>query len=143
MECFKMYLVHGKYEEAEEMCKKMTFDRIKDLLLNVAYETENLYTLSFVQYMAERTKETSWIELAIDLLLNPLCFMEGAYSVALFYTRQLLLINRSIKNLERMLFFSQIPEKLVGSEEAVYISNEILKAEPTNKVALSTLADIR
>ena len=73
---------------------------------------------------------------AIDIMLNPLCFIEGAYSVALFHARELLLIEKNLRNLERIIFFYNIPEKLVDEEEAKYISKEISKEQPDNEVAL-------
>lgn len=137
MENFKMNLLQGKYKEAEEICKSMAANSIRDMIMTVAYDTENICVYSFIQYMIKKTGETSWMELAIDLMLNPLCFVEGAYSVALFHARELLLIEKNVKNLERIIFFYNIPEKLVDEEEAKCISKEILKVEPDNEVALS------
>lgn len=136
MESFKMNLLKGIYKEAEEICKTMDENSIKDMVMTVAYDTENICVYSFIQYMIAKTRKASWIELAIDVMLNPLCFIEGAYSVALFHARELLAIEKSIKNLERILFFYCIPEKLVNEEEAKCISKEILKVEPNNEVAL-------
>lgn len=135
MESFKINLLQGKYKEAEETFKTMDVNSIRDIVMTVAYDTENICIYSFIQYMIEKTRKASWIELAIDVMLNPLCFVEGAYSVALFHSRELLLIEKNIKNLERIIFFYNIPEKLVDEEEAKCIAKEILKVEPDNKVA--------
>lgn len=137
MESLKIILLQGKYQEAEEKCQNLDVDSIRDMIMTIAYETENICVYSFIQYMIERTRKISWMKLAIDVMLNPLCFVEGAYSVALFHARELLSIERSIENFERMIFFYNIPEKLLDEEEARYISKEILKVEPDNKVALS------
>lgn len=137
MESFKMNLLQGKYKEVEETCKTMDVNSIRDMVMTVAYDTENICIYSFIQYMIEKTGKASWIELAIDVMLNPLCFVEGAYSVALFHARELLLIEKNIKNLERIIFFYNIPEKLVDEKEAKCIAKEILKVEPDNEVALS------
>ncbi len=136
MEEFKRNLFQGKYEVIEELCKSMDKDSLRDMIMTIAYDTENISVYSFVQYMINKTQKENWIELAIDIMLNPLCFMEGAYSIALFHARELILLEKSIKNLERILFFYNIPEKLVDEEEAKYIANEILKEEPNNEVAL-------
>ena len=85
--------------------------------------------------MYKQTGNESWIEWAIDLLLNPLCVIEGAYSVALFHARELLRKHRNVENLERILFFSDIPEKLVSNGEAISIAREILRIDPNNKAA--------
>lgn len=134
-EKLKIILLQGKYKEAEEICKNMEEANIKDVLITIAYDTENICVYSFVHYMIKITGKVCWIKLAIDIMLNPLCFVEGAYSVALFHARQLLFVNRSVENLERILFFYNIPEKLLDKEEAQLIAEEILKMEPDNEVA--------
>lgn len=44
-------------------------------------------------------------------------------------------MERNIINLERLLFFYNIPEKLINDEEAKNIAEEILKTDANNKVA--------
>lgn len=85
--------------------------------------------------MLNKSQEVNWLELAIDIMLHPLCYVEGAYSVALYHARELLEVTRSVKNLERILFFYDIPEKLINQEEAESIAEEILRMEPNNEVA--------
>lgn len=109
---------------------------IRDIIMTIAYDTENICVYSFIQYMIRKTEKTDWIELAIDVMLNPLCFVEGAYSVALFHARELLSITKSVEALERILFFYNMPERLVELEEAKHIAKEILKLEPNNEIAL-------
>lgn len=139
MEDFKLNLLQGKYYVLEEICKRMDSNSIRDMIMTIAYDTENICVYCFIQYMIKRTEKANWIELAIDIMLNPLCFIEGAYSVALFHARELILAEKNVKNLERIIFFYNIPEKLVDEEEAKYISKEIIKEEPDNKVALGVL----
>lgn len=129
-------LLQGKYDVAEHICKNIDEEKIQNILLRIAYDTEGIYVFSFVQYMINKTQKTSWIELALDLMIHPLCYIEGAYSVALFYARELLSIERSIGNLELILFFYNIPEKLVDKKEALLIAEELLKLEPDNKIAI-------
>lgn len=136
MENFKKNLLQGKYEMAEEICETMDDNNIRDMIMMLAYDTESICVYGFIQYMINKTKKISWIELAIDIMLNPLCFIEGAYSVALFHARELLQIDKSVNNLERIIFFYNIPEKLVGEEEVKIIAKEILALEPDNEVAL-------
>lgn len=131
----KKNLIQGRYEEVEKILIGMDEMTIRDVFLNIAFETESICVYSFAQYMGNKTKKLSWTELAIEIMIHPLCFIEGAYSVALFHSRELLSINRSIENLERILFFYDVPEKLVEKEEAYNIASEILKIAPHNKVA--------
>ena len=57
MENFKIYLLQGKYIKAEEICKNIDNNSIKDMIMNIAYETENICVYSFTQYMIQRTKK--------------------------------------------------------------------------------------
>ena len=135
IEKIKVKLIYGEYQEIEQICRNQTEAEIRDLMMNVAYDTENLSVYGFIQYMIRRTENANWIKLAVDIMLNPFSCMEGAYSGALYHARELVLMERNIKNLERLLFFYNIPEKLINDEEAKNIAEEILKTDANNKVA--------
>lgn len=136
METLKMDLFQGKYEKAEERCNHMDLNNIRNMIMIIAYDTESMCVYSFVRYMIEKTRDVFWMKLAADLMIHPLCFVEGAYSVALFHARELLSVERFVENLDRILFFYNIPEKLIDKAEAQCIAREILKIEPNNAVAL-------
>lgn len=132
----RLKLEQGQYAEVEEICKKMNVFDLRDMFMNIAYETESINVYGFITYMMRGQEKREWIKLAIDILLNPLCFIEGAYSLALFHARELLYIDRDVENLERILFFYSIPEKLVEHAEAYRIAEEILAIDTSNVVAL-------
>lgn len=48
-------------------------------------------------------------------------------------------MNSSVANMERILFFYNIPEKLVGHTEAELMAKEIISIEPNNAAALEIL----
>ena len=133
------YLLRGKYEEVESQLTDISETAIRDLLLNIAFETESVSVYGFVQYMSSKTRDLRWTELAIEIMINPLCHIEGAYSVALFHSREISSNDRTIDNLERILFFYDLPEKLVEKEEAHNIAREIIKTDPTNEIAMKIL----
>ena len=132
-------IFEGKYFEAEEIVKKMSAKEQRDEIMNLAYDSESIAVYSFLRYMTEKNKTQFWLDLTIDVMINPLCFIEGAYSIALFHARELLEINLSSKNLERILFFYNIPEKLVKNTEAKLVAKKIIEIEPDNIVALEIL----
>ena len=136
MDIIVQKLEKGNYIELEAICREMVESEIRDIILKVAYETESINVYAFVNYMKQKEKKDYWIKLAIDVMLGPLCFIEGAYSVALFHARELLNIERSVENLERILFFYNIPEKLVDEKEAKIIAKEILVIDSANAIAL-------
>lgn len=86
----KLFLMQGRYKEVEAICENMEMKNIRDMMMTIAYETENICIYSFVYYMIQKKKNDDWIKIAIDIMLNPLCFVEGAYCVALFHARELL-----------------------------------------------------
>ncbi len=139
MDTIYIYINQGKYEKAYGLIDNHSYDEIKPLLLNEAYKTENIGIYSFVNYLIEQTGNICWIELAIELLLNPLCSIEGAYGVALYHARRLLSVSKSAENYERLLFFYELPETLLEKSEALVYATELLELNPGNKIALRVL----
>lgn len=143
MKEIEAYLFKGQYNDLEVFLKKMekskSFHNIKESFLKIAYETESISTYAFSIYMYQKSKQEEWLELAIDLLIHSLSFIEGAYSTALFHARELLEVHRSVENLELILFFYIIPERLVDKKQAIEIAREILRIEPENAAAKEVL----
>lgn len=136
IEDVKLKLKQGQYMEIEEICKEMDTLELRDIFINIAFETESINVYGFIAYMIRKQKNVEWLKLAVDIMLNPLCFIEGAYSIALFHARELLSIDRNAENLERILFFYNIPERLIDEGEARCIAEELLAIELDNAVAV-------
>ena len=132
----------GKYEECENICQNLNFPEIKDYFLKQAYVTSSFSLYSFVVYMVTKTDDNRWHDLALSLVIGPLCFIEGAYSIGLFHARQLVKKDFCVKNLVQVLFFYTIPEKLINKDEALEIANQVLKLDPNNQVALQIIREI-
>ena len=130
----------------KELFNKGDYDKIDDfmeekidaekLLMQFAYETENISVVNYVMNRAIVSNDDYWIELVIKLFLNPYSYIEGAYSCALYYAKKQLKNNYTEKNLEQILFFNVIPEKLISDMEAKKIIHELLKINPKNETAL-------
>lgn len=135
----RLKLEQGQYIEVEEIYKEMSEFDFRDILMKIAYETESINVYGFIAHMTRKKENVEWLKLAVDILLNPLCFIEGAYSLALFHSRELLSIDRNVENLERILFFYNIPERLVDEGEARCLAEELLEIESDNKVALQII----
>ncbi len=135
----RLKLEQGKYLDIEEICTEMNASKFRDILMNIAYETGGINVYGFIAHMTRKQENVEWLKLAVDIMLNPLCFIEGAYSIALFHARELLSINRNVENLERILFFYNIPERLIDEDEARCIAEEILAIESDNKVAFEII----
>lgn len=132
----KQYILTGRYDLAKKVCDNIHTNDIEKTITDIAYDTESISIYSFSQYMALTTEKKEWIEIAIDIMLHPLCHIEGAYSAALFLVRKLLEIERNAENLELMLFLHHIPDEVVSREEAIDIVDEVLELNPNSKIAL-------
>ena len=109
----KKLVLEGFYHEAENVMLTIPLNAQRDIIMNLAYDTECIALYGFLRYMLEKNKTKYLLEMTIDVMINPLCFVEGAYEVALFHTRELLKIDFSVETMEKVIFFHDIPEKLV------------------------------
>ena len=101
-------LTSGRFDEAEILCNDMESDEIADSMLRSAYETESITVYGFAAYMKERHDKKTWLTIMFDLLINPLCFMEGAYVLAAVHARELVSIEESIENMEKILLSTTV-----------------------------------
>ena len=131
----KKLVLEGFYHEAENLMLTIPLNAQRDIIMDLAYDTESIAIYGFLRYMLEKNKTKYLLEMTIDVMINPLCFVEGAYEVALFHTRELLKIDFSVETMEKVIFFHDIPEKLVEEKEAEEVAREIIKIEPDNCVA--------
>ena len=134
-------LIAGKFDEVEILCNGMKPDEIADIMLKSAYETESITAYGFAAYMNERHDKKTWLKIMFDLLINPLCFMEGAYALAAVHARELISIEESIENMEKLLFIYNSPENVISKDEAKKIAEKMLDIEAQNEVALSVLKE--
>ena len=95
----KELIFAGLYYDAEKILLELDKNEQRDAIMKLAYETESVSIYSFLRYMSERDRSQFWLELIIDVMINPLCFIEGAYSIALFHARELLKKNSSVANM--------------------------------------------
>ncbi|MBK3494978.1 hypothetical protein JFL43_08905 [Viridibacillus sp. YIM B01967] len=83
-------------------------------------------------------------QLAFSILINGLCFLEGAYASALYHARRAVdLSNRKDVNaFLELLFLYSVPEKIVSDKEAVRICSEILELDLQNNTAKAILKEL-
>jgi|GEM_PF-388912 len=129
------------YAKARELFMSMDIKKQKDFLFLVSYDTGSMAFYSFLNYLIARSNDSYYLhELAVLLLGFAINHIEGAYSAALYHAKILCEMNPdSIKDKEMMLFFYDIPERLITKSYAEKIAREILEKDPQNAAALSTL----
>ena len=129
------YLQNAEFEKAANFLRQVNNVKIKEMLLTIAYESESIVCIGFSSYMFQISNNYFWYDCIVSLLLNPLCFIEGSYSLAYHYSKETLKHERSEDNLVQMLFFNEIPEKLLADAEALSIAKEVIALNPNNEVA--------
>lgn len=55
-------LEQGKYPDIEVLCKEMNAFEIRDIFMNIAYETESINVYGFIVYMARKQENIEWIK---------------------------------------------------------------------------------
>ena len=113
--------------------------KIRDYLISETFKIESISVLGFALYALGKFQNEFWRDIVIMLLLHPLCYLEGAYSVAFFHVKEEVRLNRNEHTLTSLLFFYDIPEKLLSKNEAIEIAKEIILMNPNNSTALAIL----
>jgi len=127
-----------EFKKAEKIFVKMSNEEQKEVIEQLAYNTESMIIYSFVQYVNEKNEKVLLHEIEFDMLTNALCHIEGAYQIALFHNQRLLeLVPNSIKYMEWMLSFYDV--KIIDKGKAVSIANKILQYDSDNLLGKSTI----
>lgn len=136
----KKLIILGKIKEAKDIFKIIDYYEARDVILSIGYETESIIIYSFVCSMLNEGESAKLHYLASEILVNPLCFLSGAYNAALYHARRAVELEPDdISFKEYLLLFYNIPEKLIDKEEAIEISREVIKKNQNSKVALEIL----
>lgn len=116
----------AEYKTVFDLFSDIDNAEIRGILLEIAYDTESISVLGFVVFALHNTNSEFWSDFAIEILLGVFSYIEGAYSIAYYLSAEALKQNRSKENMERLLFFNKLPEKLLKDDEALKIKNEVL-----------------
>lgn len=136
------YFYLGDYESIDELFENVEITKQKDILEKIAFKTESLSIYTYINYRILKNQDKDIVylhQIAMEILII-LCFIEGAYSSAFYHAKQILKLQpENVKNLEQLLFFYDIPERLLSEEEAITISKKILEIDKKSAVARKIL----
>ena len=117
-------IINVDFKQAEIIFMEMSSEEQREIIEEMAYNTESMLVYAFVQYVNEKNESVVFHEIEFDILTNALCHIEGAYQIALFHNQRLLeLVPNSVKYLEWMLLFYDV--KVIDKEKALCVVNEI------------------
>lgn len=134
-------IVSGRFKEVKDIYQTTDFETFKNDLLTLAYDNEDLSNYSVLVYLLLDTEDDKLHDLAFQVLSQPLCHIEGAYTSSLYHAQRAVDLTDAadVKRLENLLFLNIVPEKIVSDEQAKSIAEKILVLDPTNEVAKDTL----
>lgn len=136
----KNFIISGDYKEVQKIIDNIDDHVAGEMILKIAFETENVMTYTFVCFLLLKAETAFWRSVAAQVLSQPLCFIEGAYLAGLMHLRRAIqLDNNNISFKEYLLFFYDLPEPLLDAHEPIEVAQEIIKYNPTSKVALHIL----
>ena len=139
-EKIKKLILDGNFDEVQKIAKSFDIEYIRELLIDLCYETENIIAYSFVYNMLCKEESSALHYIASELLSMPLCHVTGAYKSALFHARRAIELDpNNISYKEYILLFYNLPERLISEYEAKKFAQEVIEKMPNSKAALDIL----
>lgn len=129
-----------RFEAAARIVLEEHKGTIEDILLRLAYEDRDIRPYAFICSLLTQKPTAHWHYVASLLLSQPLCHLPGAYQVAFYHAQiALRLAPEDVEVKEYLLFFRDIPARLLDEKEAVRLANEILTSKPDSQAARRVL----
>ncbi|MEC4620102.1 hypothetical protein VST04_18540 [Bacillus paranthracis] len=137
-------ITSADFEEAEKSFTNNSFKDFSEEMLYVTYENSSITNYSFINYLLMKKESSDLHDLSFDLLVNPLCHIDGAYHSALYHaTRSVELTNEeNVDSLLQLLFLHSVPDKLISDKKTIAICNKILALDASNKIAKETIKEL-
>ncbi|MFV0938127.1 hypothetical protein [Bacillus thuringiensis] len=137
-------ITSADFEEAEKLFKNNSFEDFSEEILYVTYENSSITKYSFINYLLMKKESSDLHDLAFDLLVNPLCHIEGAYHSALYHAKKSVELTKeeNVDSLLQLLFLHSVPDKLISDTKAIEICNKILELDASNEIAKETIKEL-
>ncbi|UNP77232.1 hypothetical protein MN033_03270 [Bacillus nitratireducens] len=137
-------ITSADFEEAEKLFKNNSFEDFSEKILYVTYENSSIINYSFINYLLTKKESNDLHDLAFDLLINPLCHIEGAYHSALYHAKKSAELTKeeNVDSLLQLLFLHSVPDKLISDTKAIEICNKILELDASNEIAKETIKEL-
>lgn len=134
-------ILSGEFLEARPFLKDLSEEDLKDLLFIMGCDEGSMASYAFVCFLIQEN-ETIERHLFASYLLNiAFCHIKGAYESSFYHIRRALELRpNDIELKESLLFFNDIPERVLSDEKAIKIAQEILNVKPTCDLAQEILS---
>ena len=141
-ESFEALILKGHFEEAKKITKKLASKELRDALFRIAYDRNSIAPYGFICFLLQGKETPQLHTIAAVLLSHGINHLPNAYNLALYHARRATEMSPDWENKEYLLFFHELPEKLISDEEALKIAKEILKINSNSKAAKEILEEL-
>lgn len=139
----KEFILKGDFDQAKKITNHVSYEELDEKLTEIAFNHASISVYTFIMSLVVDQEQVELHEIAFDLLVNPLCHIEGAYYAALYHARRCIELTdrQNAKYLSYLLFLHDVPDKVVSGEEAHDTANKILQLDANHEPAKMFLND--
>ena len=136
-EKLQQLISNAHFEEASQLIKRLDFHVFEELLVEIAFDNEDVSNYLFVVYLLEQQELASYHDLAYLLMAQPLCHLEQAYFTAYKHAKRAVELTdgTDVLLLENLLFLHGVPDQVMSDEEEANVAQKIVRLEPSHQVA--------
>lgn len=122
----KRLILKGEFLKAKSIMDSVTSEDFESLIFEIGCDDESICAYSFICFLILKNESVKYHCMASELLNIAFSHIPGGYQTSLYHIRRAIELSPQDKKLkETLLFFNDIPEKLVSDEEASRIQAEI------------------
>lgn len=139
----KELILKGDFDQAKKIVDNLSYEELDGELTEIAFNHSSISNYTFIMSLLIEQEKVGLHEIAFDMLVNPLCHIEGAYYAALYHARRCIELSgqQDAGYLSYLLFLHDVPDKVVSNEEARVAAKKILELDPDNEVAQNFLTE--
>lgn len=126
IEKFKELILKGEFLKAKSIMECITKEQLETVLFEIGCDEESICAYSFICFLLLEKESVEYHCMASELLNIAFPHIYGGYQSSLYHIRRAIELEPHDNKLKKaLLFFNDIPEKLVSDEEASQIRNRL------------------
>ncbi|SHH70584.1 hypothetical protein [Virgibacillus chiguensis] len=141
----KDLILSGNLEEAKKISSNLSYEELDATLTDIAFHNSSITNYAFVMSLIIEDEKVELHGIAFDMLVNPLCHIDGAYYTALYHAKRCVELTnqQDVGYLTNLLFLHDVPETVVSEKEAFNVAKKILTLDPNNEIANEFMSENR
>ncbi len=140
----KTLILYGNFLEAKILLDSINFETLRDILFTIGYDNQSICSYGFICFLLMENETVQYHFLASELLNFAFPHLVGGYATSLYHIRRTIELEPHNFELQaNLLFFNEIPDKLINDEEAEKIARIVLLNQPNNPIALNFISSFK